>query len=184
MNNSAISEWVSDARQRTIDLVADIPDDKLFGPKIDIINPWLWEIGHICWFQEKWILRHAAGAEPVRRDGDSLWDSMAIPHDTRWDLPLPARKETIRYMTEVHDRVLERLTEGCQSKKDIYFMLLGVHHEDMHTEAFTQTRQTLGYPAPQFKGFASPRGDAPEKETEGTPEDVEFPGGGENSDSP
>src|SRR5262249_41352014 len=32
----------------------------------------------------------------------------------------------------------------------IYFVLLSVFHEDMHTEAFTYTRQTLGYPAPCF----------------------------------
>ena len=47
MNISEISNWVRDARQRTIDFVADIPDDKLFSPKLDIINPWLWEIGHV-----------------------------------------------------------------------------------------------------------------------------------------
>src|SRR5262249_10506369 len=42
------------------------------------------------------------------------------------------------------------LQERELTQEDIYFTLLAVFHEDMHTEAFTYTRQTLGYPAPVF----------------------------------
>src|SRR5436309_2756582 len=89
-----LADWVRDARQRTFDLVADLRDDQLLGPRLRIVNPLLWEIGHLAWFQEKWVLRHALGRPPLRADGDALYDSAAVPHDSRWDLPLPSRRET------------------------------------------------------------------------------------------
>src|SRR5947209_12725344 len=93
MNTGELVAWVRDARERTIELVTDLTDEQLMGPKLAVINPFLWEIGHVAWFQEKWVLRGAAGQRPLRADGDSLYDSAAIPHDTRWDLPLD-RKST------------------------------------------------------------------------------------------
>ena len=43
-----LANWVSDARQRTLDLLADLSDAQLMGAKLDIVNPLLWEIGHIA----------------------------------------------------------------------------------------------------------------------------------------
>ncbi|HKB36743.1 MAG TPA: selenoneine synthase SenA [Gemmataceae bacterium] len=143
-----LGNWVADARQRTLDLVADLSDEQLLGPHLAIINPLLWEIGHVAWFQEKWVLRHARGRALLRQDADVLYDSAAVGHDTRWDLPLPSRDETLAYMDRVKECVLDELTRGDPDL--IYFVLLSVFHEDMHTEAFTYTRQTLGYPAPCF----------------------------------
>ena len=147
-----LSEWVGDARRRTLELVSDLSDEQLMGPRLSIVNPLRWEIGHVAWFQELWVLRHFFGEAPVRADGDALWDSGAIPHDTRWDLPLPSRKETLLYMTTVHERVLEHLARGEPDPRLAYLVAYSVFHEDMHDEAFTYTRQTLGYPAPRLTG--------------------------------
>ena len=127
-----LAAWVRDARARTLDLVADLSDEQLLGPRLAIVNPLLWEIGHVTWFQEKWALRHAAGRPPVRPDVDSLYDSAAIAHDTRWDLRLPSRKETLDYLTAVRDAVLERIESGKLSDSERYFIQLGIFHEDMH----------------------------------------------------
>jgi iron(II)-dependent oxidoreductase len=145
-------DWVHDARERTCELVADLSDSQLIGPRLATVNPLLWEIGHVAWFQEKWVLRRD-GRSSVRADADALYDSAAIPHDVRWDLFLPSREETLRYLTDVRDRVIEKLQRRELPHEDIYFTLLSVFHEDMHTEAFTYTRQTLGYPAPKFAHF-------------------------------
>jgi iron(II)-dependent oxidoreductase len=149
-------DWVRDARQRTIDLVADLPDDKLMGPRIPLINPLLWEIGHMAWFQEKWVLRDVCGEAPIRKDGDALYDSSAVPHDTRWELPLPSREDTLAYMRAVRDRVVEKLRQGTPSDLLLYHTVYSVFHEDMHTEAFTYTRQTLAYPAPRLLAAGEP----------------------------
>jgi iron(II)-dependent oxidoreductase len=165
---------VIDARRRTLDLVAELSDEQLFGPRLPIVNPLHWEIGHVAWFQEKWVLRHALGENPIRSDADSLYDSSAIPHDVRWDLPLPSRSETLSYLAEVRDRILKVL-QGAEVGEELrYFVLLGVFHEDMHDEAFTYTRQTHGYPAPRF-GIAGDGGAG--KGGGPLPGDVEVPGG-------
>ena len=151
-----LAEWVYDARQRTFDLVADLDDEQLIGPYLPIVNPPLWEIGHVAWFQEKWVLRHACKHKPIRGDADAVWDSIAIAHDTRWALSIPSRKETLAYMRNVRDAVIETLEKGELSDELIYLIRYAVFHEDMHTEAFTYTRQTLGYPPPQFSNCMNP----------------------------
>jgi iron(II)-dependent oxidoreductase len=143
-----LADWAREARRRTLSLVADLDDRQMMGSSLAIVNPLLWEIGHIAWFQEKWVLRHAAGRPPIRRDADALYDSAAVTHDTRWDLPLPSRAETLRYMSQIEEQVLERLARPS-SADDVYFAQMAIYHEDMHAEAFTMTRQTLGYTAPR-----------------------------------
>jgi iron(II)-dependent oxidoreductase len=150
-----LAGWLRDARQRTLELIADLSDRELLGPSLAIVNPLLWEIGHVAWFQEKWVLRHASGRPALRPDADALYDSSAVAHDTRWDLHLPRREQTLGYMKQVLDDVLEVATNKPHPE-NIYFLLLSLFHEDMHTEAFTYTRQTLGYAAPRLTGRASP----------------------------
>ena len=172
---------VLDARQRSVDLVADLDHQQLMGPRLPIVNPLLWEIGHVAWFQEKWVLRHVCKQEPVRNDVDALYDSIAIAHDVRWDLPLPAIDATLSYVEEVRDRVLETLERATPSRGLTYFTMYSVFHEDMHTEAFTSTRQTLGFPAPRFPDFreVNKAGALPEPSVAGGPlkGDAEIPGG-------
>ena len=169
-----LSEWVRDARQCTIDLVADLDDDQMIGPVLPTVNPLLWEIGHAAWFQEHWVLQHTAGRRPIRRDGPALFDSIAIDHSLRWDLPLPTRNVTLRYLCDVRDGVLDVLQRKPLTKPMIYFVKLSVFHEDMHAEAFTYTRQTHGYPAPHLTAGASRPAIAIEPVNS---EDAEFAGG-------
>ena len=142
----AVKSWVEDARQRTLALASSLAPEELLGPKLAIVNPPLWELGHVGWFQESWVLRHAAGRGPVRPDGDGLYDSAAIPHDTRWQLPLPTLGATVEYLNVVRDAVLETLSQ--EAVGDPYFACLSVFHEDMHAEAMAFSRQTLGWRRP------------------------------------
>jgi iron(II)-dependent oxidoreductase len=145
--NGELSAWVRDARRRTLESVRHLSDDQLLGPRLSIVNPLRWEIGHVGWFQERWVLRHALGHPPLRRDADALYDSAKVHHDTRWDLPLPSRADTIDYLAEVEARVLRHLEDGSLDDR-LYFVRLAVFHEDMHDEAFLYTHQTHGWPAP------------------------------------
>jgi iron(II)-dependent oxidoreductase len=143
-----LAGWVRDSRLRSSILLADLSDEQWLGPRLPIVNPPLWELGHVAWFQEYWVLRTACGAKALRADGDQLYDSSAVPHALRWDLPLPSRPETLAYAAAVQERVLERLGRGTPDPRLRYFVQLAVFHEDMHGEAFWYTRQTHGYPAP------------------------------------
>src|SRR6185503_18667841 len=87
-------------------------------------------------------------------NGDKLYDSALVHHDTRWDLPLPSRQDTLRFMGRVLDAVIEfnQASTGKQIQRygQNYFLQLALFHEQMHAEAITYTRQTLSCSAPRF----------------------------------
>src|SRR5579871_149934 len=171
-----LAQRTVDAGARTVELASDLSDEELMGPRLSIVNPMLWEVGHMAWFQEKWVLRHVCGEPPIREDADALYDSMAVPHDTRWDLPLPSREGTLEYVYAVRDRVLDKL-RGAPSPALVYHALYSVFHEYMHTEAFTYTRQTLAYPAPRLSGVPGDGRAVPVSGGGPLPGDVTVPGG-------
>lgn len=147
-NAPEIRSMLIDSRQRTLMLVSDLTDEQMKVPEIDIVNPPIWEMGHVAWFLERWALRHLRGTASIHPHADQFWDSAAVSHHSRWELPLPSRAETLQYMQDVMDIVIEKLPNDEVSQREAYFHWLPVMHEDMHDEAFTYTRQTLGYAAP------------------------------------
>jgi iron(II)-dependent oxidoreductase len=165
-----IASQQQDAHQRTLALIAGLDSDQLMGPKLPTINPLRWEIGHAAYFYEYWVLRQHLGRPPIREDSDSLYDSITIAHDERWDLPLPTLDETLAYIDAVNRDILACLQQGDDSQRD-YLARYAVFHHDMHNEAYTYTRQTLNYPAPDFA-------QACEIQSAGAlPGDVQVPGG-------
>jgi gamma-glutamyl hercynylcysteine S-oxide synthase len=144
-------------RKRTERIAAAFRRERLLGPRLAIVNPPLWELGHLGWFQERWCLRHQ-GEKPLKESvlpgADGLYDSSAIPHDIRWDLPLPALEATQRYLANVLELVLDRLEREPENESLRYFVRLATYHEDMHGEAFHYTCQTLGYADPCEEGTA------------------------------
>lgn len=138
-------------RAHTLALVADLSDEEMIGPRLAIVNPPLWEIGHVAWFTEFWVLRHLRGDKPLLNDGDRFYNSTDVAHDTRWELLLPAREKTLDYMNEVLERCTRHLTAAARlSTGEFYFCLLALFHEGMHAEALAYTRQTLAYEAPRL----------------------------------
>lgn len=148
-----------EAHERTLELIADLDNEQMTGPRLAIVNPLRWETGHVAWFYERWLLRHLRGRAPLLRNGDELYNSAEVAHDTRWDLPLPSKEETIQYVRRVLELVIaagcEREPEAIDGYDEAYFLHLALFHECMHAEAFTYTRQTLGYSAPQLSNLKS-----------------------------
>jgi len=183
---SSLIADLNDTRHRTLALVDNLDQQQLIGPKLATVNPLLWEIGHVAYFHELWILRHLDGATPLLPNADALFDSITVAHDDRWDLPLPTLAQTKAYMQQVLDTEISRLHSKTLTEKDIYLTRYALFHEDMHTEAYTYTRRTLNYPAPVFDNSvlddpaytaATPLGDAHINGGEyllGAPEDIEF----------
>lgn len=160
------------ARARSTQVTADLDGERLLGPKLAIVNPPLWEIGHLAWFQEYWCLRRLPSgkfADSMLANADALYDSAKVAHDTRWHLRLPDLKATRAYLAEVLERVLARIEREPENADLAYFVRLATFHEDMHAEAFHYTRQTLGYP-----DISAPDG---ERDNEIDRRDIELPGG-------
>jgi len=150
--NDEVSRQLQEARRRTRALTRDLDDPQLLGPKLAIVNPVLWELGHVAWFQERWCLRLRSDEslyESLLAGADALYDSSAVAHDTRWDLPLPSLVATLAYQDRVLEKVLERVEREPDNEWFLYFVKLALFHEDMHGEALLMTLHTLGLPPPR-----------------------------------
>ena len=125
-------------------------------PRRETLNPPLWELGHIGWFQEFWIARNpqragGANADPLalrepgpRAHADALYDSSAVPHATRWSLPLPDAEATRADLDAQLARTLALLRDAADDDAALYFYRLALLHEDMHHEAALYMAQSLG----------------------------------------
>lgn len=146
---------LQDARRRLRALTDDLDGPRLSVPYLPNLNPPLWELGHVAWFQEWWLLREA-GRRPSRlAHADELYDSAAVAHDTRWSLPLLDLGATHRYLDDVLGAVLE-----CGDALDPYFVWLATQHEDMHGEAFLYMRHAQRHPPPPILTPPPPPGGA------------------------
>jgi iron(II)-dependent oxidoreductase len=151
--SAALAQAVRDAQARTHLLLDDLTDAQWLGPRLAIVNPPLWELGHVANFYETFVLRELDPARPpLIEHGNERYNSFVIDHDDRWDAPLPDRAGTLAYGEQVRDEVLRRLEVREADARETYLHLLAVFHEDMHDEAFTYTRQTLGYAPPRLGG--------------------------------
>ena len=173
--NNYLAEILTDTHKRTMELVAGLDQEQMLGPKLPTVNPLLWEIGHVAWFYEQFILRSLYGYEPTLPNGDALYDSIAIEHEVRWDLPLLPLDECLRYINTIRDRLLGRLTGAQASAQDSFIYQFAAFHQDMHNEAYSYSRQTLAYPAPDFASVRHLPRDATNHGP--LPGDVTVPGG-------
>ena len=125
-------------------------------PQRGDINPPLWELGHIGWFQEFWLARNPARAKgaaadsdaprgrSIRPDADALYNSSLVPHDSRWTLPLPDADCTRGELAQQLAGTLALLRDADPEAEGLYFFRLALLHEDMHHEAALYMGQALG----------------------------------------
>ena len=154
-DGAILAYWVGDARRRTLEMYADRSETELAIPYAKTVNPPRWELGHVAWFQEYWVLRHVLGRAAMHERADELWNSAIIAHADRWTAPLPSWAATREFLAAVADRVVAELVRGADDRLE-YFTLLSIFHEEMHCEAFAYTRQALGWSAPKNSGAQVP----------------------------
>ena len=175
-DKTLLAHAMQDARDYTISLLDEFAawtdragvegvrsPDPLHPPCLDIINPPLWELGHVAWFTEYWCQRYRGNATAPRAsclpDADRWYDSRHVPHDSRWQLDLPAWRATRRYLQDTLASALDALRALPDANPALYFHRLALFHEDMHGEAFHYTRQTLAWPAMDGLHDLAPAGD-------------------------
>jgi iron(II)-dependent oxidoreductase len=148
----------------------DAMNDAL-GGRLDIayaeeVNPPLWELGHVGWFEEFWIARNperqrgaAATVESPRAasllpTSDALYDSSRVAHTRRWQLALPDVRRARDFLARGHERTLALLRQAHGDDASLYFFRLALAHEAMHQEAGLMIAQGLGLrvPAPDPQG--------------------------------
>jgi iron(II)-dependent oxidoreductase len=167
---------LQDARAVELDLLDGLSDDEMLGPRGHFIEPPLWEMGHVGWFQEYWILRHLDGAPSLLQGSDGIYDAFHVSYTRRWDHPYPSRACTLEYITEVLRRCIARFDGREPTADETYFYTLAALHEDMHAENLTLILQTHGYGRPKLSLHDS-AWMAPPVDLTYRPRDVSVPGG-------
>jgi iron(II)-dependent oxidoreductase len=149
---------VLEARADTLSLFEIVSHQQpaLQVPRLQHLNPPLWELGHVGWFQEYWTTRNpqqALGlrADPlckrrpgIRGDADALYNSATVVHQRRWDLPLPDARQTLDDLQQQLELCLAQLQQTPDDDTGLYFHRLALFHEDMHHEAGLTMAQALG----------------------------------------
>ncbi|WP_420452867.1 selenoneine synthase SenA [Ilumatobacter sp.] len=153
-----LAHWVRDATDRLLAAVGDLgesveEDPRWVGPYLEILNPPLWELGHVGWFAEELVHRRLHGRAGLSEDIDRFYDSAEVSHRSRWEMTLPTPRRTRDYVRRVGDSLAELVLDDGGLDMTAHFATYAVAHHDAHVEALTYTRQTLGLPAP----FVSPR---------------------------
>jgi ergothioneine biosynthesis protein EgtB len=160
-----------DARNQTLRWVAGC-EAALGGPALTLptqppgINPPLWEIGHIGWFQEHCIARnvqrqrgeHGDRSHPklasILPEADRCFDPAGVPPSSRWTIVLPELQTLKQYLVDTLETTLELLDalpegrDGDGRDDDaLHFYRLALFHEDQRLEAFAVLAQTAGVDA-------------------------------------
>ena len=153
-----IAEWVRDATARLLEAVADLGDSvdedpRWLGPYLEIVNPPLWELGHVGWFAEAMVHRRLHGLDGLEEDIDRFYDSATVSHRSRWEMRFPTPQRSRDYVHRVGDSLAELVLDDRGVDSTPHFAVYTVAHHDAHVEALTYTRQTLGMDAP----FVAPR---------------------------
>jgi ergothioneine biosynthesis protein EgtB len=124
------------------------------------LDPPLWTLGHIAWFQEYWIARNVQRARGERADpthprltsivpeADAWYDATTVDRARRRVLAageLPDLPATRAYLVETLETTLELLAGiAVEDDASLYFHRLALFHEEMHAEALAVLAQTLG----------------------------------------
>ncbi|HEX4918359.1 MAG TPA: selenoneine synthase SenA [Limnobacter sp.] len=156
-------------RARTLGLLenyAHALGDECRVPCRPELNPPLWELCHVAWFQDWWLARNPhwmqglgckADIERLASrlpNADLRLNSSIIAHDLRWDIGLPDLAGTRAYLDASLQDTLQLLSKAgdlCKSQPHLqdqflYFFRLSLLHEQMHNEAAVFMAKQLDIP--------------------------------------
>ncbi len=76
LNADELTRLVDDARVRTLGLVSDLADAELEVPLREVLNPFRWELGHVAFFYEAFVLRPLGFTAPLMAGGGDLYNEV------------------------------------------------------------------------------------------------------------
>lgn len=142
MSPTELAAVLEHARGRTEGLLEPLSDEQLTQQVSPLQSPLVWDFAHIGYFEELWLLR---GGEGDGSELDDLYDSFAHERAERGTLSTLSPQDTRVYVSEVREKVLERLPELA---RDDFLVGMVAQHELQHVETMTQTLALTGFPGP------------------------------------
>jgi iron(II)-dependent oxidoreductase len=142
-----IAAELTTVRDRSLGLTTEALDEAGLTAQVSrLMSPLVWDLAHVGNYEELWLLRAAAGIEPMRPEIDDLYDAFEHPRSERPTLPLLSPRESMSYIAEVRAKVLDSLSRVRFRPDDpltaggfVYGMV--VQHEHQHDETMLATHQ-------------------------------------------
>lgn len=151
LGEPALKQYVADelerVRVRSRALTVDVLDEaELTAQHSRLMSPLVWDLAHVGNYEELWLLREAAGIDPMRPEIDSLYDAFEHPRSTRPTLPLLRPDEAGDYIGLVRRKVLDaldrlRLDAGDPLLDGGFVFGMVLQHEHQHDETMLATHQ-------------------------------------------
>lgn len=137
------------ARETTLLLVEPVADKQMVAQVSPIMSPLVWDLAHIGWFEELWLIRRLANGEPSLERFDDLYDAFQHSRGQRSRLPILTPPEARAYLDNVRRHALKvldstQLDESDPLLRSAYVYGLVLQHELQHQETMLQTLQLSG----------------------------------------
>lgn len=150
---AGLAAALEEARQRTRALLEPVDDADLVRQHSPLMSPLVWDLAHIGFFEELWLVRRVGGEPPIL-DRDEIYDAFQHERSERAELPLLRRDEAHEYLARVRERalaILDRtdLDPDDRLLRDGYVYALVAQHEQQHVETMLATlnlREGVEYP--------------------------------------
>lgn len=163
-DRSALLQGFEAARRQTLrhfEAMQDVLPPDMAVRFLPEVNPPRWELGHVAWFEERWLARNpdrlrgatqataaVASLGPslgrsLLPTSDTLYDASRVPHSRRWHLDLPDVRQTLRYAAQVRERSLELLDRCRREDEALHAFRWVLAHEDRRAEAGAMQAQQL-----------------------------------------
>jgi gamma-glutamyl hercynylcysteine S-oxide synthase len=142
---ATLAKELTEARRRTLWLVAPLSDEDLHRQHDPLMSPILWDLGHIAAFEDLWLTRNLTGRIEFS-EMPGLYNPFEHPRRVRGTLALPGLGEARETMDEIRTRALARLEtadfrNGPRLLLNGYVYRMVLQHEYQHDETILQTLQ-------------------------------------------
>jgi iron(II)-dependent oxidoreductase len=147
--DTRIAAELGGARDRTLALLDPVPDELLVVQHSPLMSPLVWDLAHIGHYEELWLVRELAGAEPTEARFDDVYDAFKHPRAERPDLDLLGPADARDFLDDVRKRALDVLAGADLSEQSTPLLAGGfvygmvIRHEHQHDETLLATIQLI-----------------------------------------
>ena len=157
-SRETLARELTKARDRTLRLV-DFDDAELHRQYDPLMSPLVWDLAHIGWQEELWLLR---GNDPDRPGllepkVERCYDAFVNSRASRVNLPLLPPTDARAYCGTVRNQVFDTLDELAEDDTGFTFGLV-ISHENQHDETMMQALNLRAGPPLLDRGAALPPG--------------------------
>jgi iron(II)-dependent oxidoreductase len=150
----AVIEGLADARERTLELTAPLPDADVEAQHSPLMSPLAWDLAHIAAYEDLWLVHRVGGRPLLHEDLAATYDAFETPRSARGEIELLDRPGAEAYLDDVRARTLEVIADRGIGEGTLFELV--IRHEHQHRETMLQALQLAMLPGFQPEPVPEP----------------------------